>query len=187
MNTRDYGKTILQELQYTLSSIDPEKADILIGKIMGAGKVYVAGAGRSLLVMRAFAMRLMHMGLNAYVVGETSTPAAEMGDLLIIGSGSGETDSLVSMAKKARKLGIGLAIITIFVDSTIGKMADNALVIPASTTKVTKDSGYKSVQPGGTLFEQSLWLMCDTMVLRLAELMKVDANQCLDQRHANIE
>lgn len=187
MNTRDYGNTILQELQYTLSSIDPQKADILIGKIMEAGKVYVAGAGRSLLVMRAFAMRLMHLGLKAYVVGETSTPAAKNGDLLIIGSGSGETDSLVSMAKKAKRLDIDIAVMTIFSDSTIGEMTDNVLVIPASTTKVTKDSGYKSIQPGGTLFEQSLWLMCDTMVLRLAELMQVDANECLNKRHANIE
>lgn len=187
MNTREYGKTILQELQYTLSRIDPGKTDILIDKIMAAGKVYVSGAGRSLLSMRGFAMRLMHMGIDAYVIGETSTPAAAKGDLLLIGSGSGETGSLVSMAKKAKMMGIGLVIITIFADSTIGKMADDVLVIHASTTKIEKDSGYQSVQPGGTLYEQSLWLMCDTMVLRLAELMKVDANQCLEQRHANIE
>ena len=36
-------------------------------------------------------MRMMHVGLDAYVVGETVTPSLEADDIFIVGSGSGET------------------------------------------------------------------------------------------------
>lgn len=58
-------------------------------------------------------MRMMHMGIDAYVVGETVTANLEKGDLLIIGSGSGETKTLVSIAEKAKSLGGTVAAVTI--------------------------------------------------------------------------
>lgn len=98
MQTTQYLTKILNELQQSSSLILDEDAEKLVNGILGAKKVFVAGAGRSGFMGKSFAMRMMHMGIDAYVPGETTTPNFEKDDILIIGSGSGETKSLVSMA-----------------------------------------------------------------------------------------
>ena len=70
-----------------------------------SSRIFVAGAGRSGLCMRAFGMRLMHLGKTVYVVGETTTPSIAATDLLILGSGSGRTASLLAMAEQAQRRG----------------------------------------------------------------------------------
>jgi len=78
--------------------INKDSVNKLIEDILNANAIFLMGAGRSGLVARAFAMRLMHLGLKVYVVGETTTPAVKRGDLVIAISGSGETRSIVSLA-----------------------------------------------------------------------------------------
>lgn len=186
MNTVEYSKEIIKELERTLVQMSDEQAENLTDVILKSKKIFVAGAGRSGFMGRAFAMRLMHMGFDAYVVGETVTPNIEKDDLLLIGSGSGETGSLVSMANKAKKIGASLALVTIFPQSSIGKIADIVIKVPAPTPKVESDSGFKSIQPMGSLFEQSLLLFLDTIILRLMEKQGNDSNTMFT-RHANLE
>ncbi|WP_270584600.1 6-phospho-3-hexuloisomerase [Bacillus smithii] len=124
MKTTQYLGEILKELSRTVDLISDEEAEKLVDKILESKKIFVAGAGRSGFMAKSFAMRMMHMGLDAYVIGETVTPNYEKEDLLIIGSGSGETKSLVSMAEKAQKIGGSIAAATIFPESTIGQLAD---------------------------------------------------------------
>lgn len=188
MNTREITGHILNELDHSLNSIDPESTESLIDLITNAKKIFVAGAGRSKLMIRGFAMRLMHLGYQAYVVGETVTPAIDKEDLLIIGSGSGETGTLKVMAAKAKTIGARLALITIYPDSSIGKLADNIIKITAATTK-TQDGGLaRSIQPGANMFEQSLLLICDAIVIRMIEKFNFsETNQQLMKRHANLE
>jgi 6-phospho-3-hexuloisomerase len=185
MNTNEYSLQIVKELERTLSRVDASIGEEIVDRIIDANRVFIAGAGRSQLMLRGFAMRLMHLGLTAYVMGETVTPAIEKGDLLIIGSGSGETTSLVKAAEKAKSLGVELVLITIFSDSSIGKIADTILRVNAPTSKA--DSEFTSIQPGGSCFEQSMLLICDATVLRVAEKLKLDANENLKLRHANLE
>ena len=90
--------------------IAPDKKDIFNWK----RKIRLAAKG--------FANRLMHLGFQAYVIGEISTPHTKAGDLLIITSGSGETDALVSIAKKAKESGLYLGLVTMNPQSTLGKM-----------------------------------------------------------------
>ena len=90
------------ELSRTLSAISPVQMEQLADAILKAKRIFVAGAGRSGMMARCFVMRLMHMGLQAYMVGEVVTPGIAAGDLLLIASGSGETASLACMAKKAK-------------------------------------------------------------------------------------
>jgi 6-phospho-3-hexuloisomerase len=188
MNTVEISLAVLKELEGPLKQIDPEKAEALADAIVSAGTIFVAGTGRSLLMIRGLAMRLMHLGFQAYVVGETVTPAIEPGDLLIIGSGSGETATLAVMANKAKKVGAGLALITIYPESTIGKLADIVVQIHAVTTKSTKDSGAQTIQPGANMFEQCLLLFCDSTVIRIIEKNKIkDSNVGLMKKHANLE
>jgi 6-phospho-3-hexuloisomerase len=188
MKTKEYSQTILQELTRTLGGIPDAEAEGLADEILGAKRVFVAGAGRSLLMVRAFAMRLMQFGFHAYVVGETVTPAISKGDLFLIGSGSGETGALTLMAEKAKSVGARLALITIVTGSTIGLLSDRVIEIKAPSPKAKPGNEAVSVQPGGSLFEQSLLLFLDALVLRIAEKRGIkDENGLLMQNHANLE
>lgn len=90
-NAVDNVRKILAELDIILNSIDEKQTECLVDKILAIKgtdkKVYIAGVGRSSLMIRSFAMRLMHLDITVYVVGETVTPAIQEGDLLILGSG----------------------------------------------------------------------------------------------------
>jgi 6-phospho-3-hexuloisomerase len=134
---------------------------------------------------KSFAMRMMHMGLDAYVIGETITPNYEKDDILIIGSDSGETKSLVSIAKKAKKIGGTIAIATIFPKSTIGHLADITVTLPGSP-KDQSNNTYKTIQPMGSLFEQTLLLFYDAVILGMMEKKGLDSNMMFG-RQANLE
>lgn len=188
MNIPEILSTILAELETALQQIDPDQADQFADAILKADKVFVAGTGRSQMMIRGLAMRLMQLGFKAHVVGETTTPAIAPGDLLIIGSGSGETASLTVMANKAKKIGAQLALITIYPDSTIGKLTDTVVQIRAATPKSEKASGASSIQPGAGTFEQSMLIFCDATVIRIIEKQKItDSNTVLMKAHANLE
>lgn len=104
MQTTEYYSRIMEELRRAETQISDQAAEQLVNGILESKKVFAAGAGRSGLMGKSFIMRLMHMGLDAYVVGETVTGTFEKDDILIIGSGSGETKSLISMAEKAKAI-----------------------------------------------------------------------------------
>ena len=147
-----------------------------------APRVFVAGAGRSGLCMRALGMRLMHLGKTVYVVGETITPRCSAANLLIIGSGSGRTTGLLAMAEKARNQGAQILLFTTDATSPLAQLADHRIVIPAPSLREAEGS----LQPMGTLFEQSLLILCDTLILRLMQRIGIGAAQMLE-RHANLE
>jgi 6-phospho-3-hexuloisomerase len=184
MNTSPYFE-ILHELQQAANQLDDEQADQLVEQIIESDKVFLAGAGRSGLMAKAFAMRLMHLGIEAYVVGESITPNLTENDMLIIGSGSGETKGLLSMAKKAKSLQASVALVTIFPESTIGQLADITVKLPGSP-KDKSTSNYSTIQPMGSLFEQTLLLFFDAVILRLMEKKGYDSTTMFG-RHANLE
>jgi 6-phospho-3-hexuloisomerase len=92
------------------------------------------------------------------------------------------------MANKAKKVGAKLALITIYPDSSIGKLADIIVQINAATTKGDKNSDIKSIQPGANMFEQSMLLLCDAIVIRIIDVNHIeDSNANLMKTHANLE
>ena len=109
----------------------------------------MAGKGRTGLQMKAFAMRLMHLGMDVHVVGESTTPGLQSGDLLLIGSASGKTSSLVAYAQAAEAQRAGLAAITANRESLIAMAAEVHVYIPAPSHKIKDDAGGKSVLPLG--------------------------------------
>jgi 6-phospho-3-hexuloisomerase len=185
MQTKEYVAEIIQELQRAAGSIGEPESEWLAERILRAQKIFTAGAGRSGLMMKAFAMRMMQMGLDVHVVGETVTPGLSQEDLLIIGSGSGETKSLVSAAQKAKSLHAAVAVITIVPESTIGKTADLAVVLPGSP-KDKSEGGDSTIQPMGALFEQMLLVFCDAVILKLMDKRGLDS-AAMYGRHANLE
>ena len=183
---QEIGKHILQELEKTVSSTVDEQAQDLVQAILQASKIFVAGAGRSGLMGKAFAMRLMHIGFDVYVVGETTTPNLDPEDMLIIASGSGATESLIVMAQKTKALGVRISLVTIDGQSPIAQLADIVLTIPAPSPKIQKETGFTSIQPMGSLFEQSLLLVLDAVILILMERQH-KTSDIMFTKHANLE
>ncbi|TXC91329.1 6-phospho-3-hexuloisomerase [Metabacillus litoralis] len=185
MKTTQLLAEILKELENSSQLISDEEAERLVEEILESKKVFVAGAGRSGFMAKSFAMRMMHMGFDAYVIGETVTPTFEKDDILIIGSGSGETKSLVMIAEKAKTISGKIAAITIFPDSTIGQLADFTIKLPGAPKDKTEND-YKTIQPMGSLFEQTLLLLYDAIILRLMEKRGLDSTKMYG-KHANLE
>ena len=186
MNTSEYTREVVREIEKAVAAIAPEEAERLVDLVLDARRVFIAGAGRSGFAVKAFAMRLMHLGFTAFVVGETATPSATAEDVVVIGSGSGETASLVAIAEKAKAIGVRIALVTIVPDSSIGRLADARVRIEAPTPKAQRRGRTASIQPMGTLFEQTMSVLLDSVILRLTERMGVDAD-AMFARHANLE
>jgi 6-phospho-3-hexuloisomerase len=179
---------IIQELAENAKRIDNDQLTEAEKLIKEADRIFIAGAGRSGFAARGFANRLMHLGFKSFFVGEPTTPSIQKDDLLVIGSGSGRTESLVSMANKAKKQGAKLITLTIFPENTIGSLADVTIKIPGLTSKadnVVKEE-VVSIQPKGNSFEQLSWLIYDSIIIDL----KRETGQTEEQmfsRHANLE
>jgi 6-phospho-3-hexuloisomerase len=184
-HTSFYFSQVIEEINKTVNSIPDEASEALLNQIMQSNKIFVAGAGRSGLMGKAFVMRMMHMGLDAYVVGETVTANLEKGDLLIIGTGSGETKTLIPIVEKAKSLGGIVAAVTISQDSTIGKLADIVIQLPGSP-KEQHESISQSIQPMGSLFEQTMLLFYDALILRYMTQKGLSSSQMYG-KHANLE
>ena len=179
--------SVLSELENCLSGVNREQIRGAVERIEQADRVFLAGAGRSALAIRGCAMRLMHLGRQAFVVGETTTPSISNRDLLIVGSGSGRTKSLIGFAEKARKIDAQILLLTIDPTSPLADSADHVVRIPASTPKLEgKDAKLASIQPMGSLFEQSLFVILDTLILLLMKRSGEPVERMFG-RHANLE
>ncbi len=176
---------ILEELKPVAEEIDKAQVEEFCQRIFAAKRIYLAGRGRSGLIARMFAMRLMHMELEAYVVDEVVTPAIGKDDLLIICSGSGETESLKTMADRAKAAGASLMLITANEESYIADRADAKIVIHGYTPKNEKNV-HSSIQPLGAQFEQLQMLLLDGIVVMLKQQIGVSEEKMM-ARHANLE
>ncbi|MFC0212662.1 6-phospho-3-hexuloisomerase [Paenibacillus chartarius] len=182
---KKYVEQIVRELAHAAAMMSGDHDDRLGEAISRAGRIFVAGAGRSGLMMKAFAMRLMHLGYSAHVVGESVTPGIAEGDLLIIGSGSGETRSLIGMLEKAKTYRATIAVVTTQPSSSISLRSDIVIVLPGATKD--HSSGLElTAQPMGSLFEQTLLLYLDAAILHLMELQGQNSGKMYG-RHANLE
>lgn len=189
-------KLMATKIRSTANSISDKDAERFIQVLLDARRIYVAGAGRSGLVAKAFAMRLMHLGLQAYVIGETITPALNRGDVMVIFSGSGKTKTVADLAETARDIGGKICLITSNADSRIGKMADCIVIIEHHRDAVADDAAefeirqmmgdHKSFAPLGTLFETASMIFADAVISRMMEITKTDES-ALKNRHTNIE
>ncbi len=186
--------TITKHVEDVAEELGEEEVEALIDAILSSKKVFVYGAGRSGLVAKAFAMRLMHLGINVFVVGEIITPAIEKEDLLITISGSGETTSVVNAAKIAKNVGAKVALITTYPNSSLGRLADIVVVVKGRTKlRGEKDFVMRQIKgehyplaPLGTLFEIAVLIFLDALIVELmVRLGKTEEE--MRTRHATIE
>jgi 6-phospho-3-hexuloisomerase len=176
-----HQKLIIEKIASVLDATDPSY-DVRVTQLLdNASRVFVTGAGRSGLVARFFAMRLMHGGYDAYVVGEIVTPSIRKGDLFIVISGSGETETMIAFTKRAKELGANIALLTTKSSSTIGDMADIVCQIG------TPDKYGKTVgMPMGTTFELSTLIFLEATISHIIHEKGIPEEE-MRTRHANLE
>ncbi|MBN2111050.1 MAG: 6-phospho-3-hexuloisomerase [Methanosarcinaceae archaeon] len=180
-------------LEKLASEIDNDSIKEMLTELLNARRIFVLGAGRSGLVGRAFAMRLMHLGLSSHVVGETTTPAVSDEDVVIAISGSGQTRSVADLGKVAKDIGATLIAITSNRDSKLGNLSDVVVELPGRTKE---DVGgylerhmrgeYTYLTPLGTSFETSASVFLDAVIAELIFITGASEAD-LKSRHTNIE
>lgn len=176
-----------EEVSRTLGLIADTQSDAIgavADAIAAADRVFVLGAGRSGLALRMTAMRLMHLGKTVFVVGDTTTPAIEAGDLLLTASGSGTTAGIVRAATTAHDAGGIVVAITTAPGSPLAAVADATVIAPAAD-KLDR-SGAASAQYAGSLFEQVVVLLGDALFHLLWQRSGQSADD-LWPRHSNLE
>ena len=186
MNTTDTFRGSLDYIQRKtidiLNTVTREDIKKINQSFFKARRIFVYGAGRSGLVSKAFAIRLVHLGFQTFVIGETIGAPVKKGDLVCIVTGSGETIPAVMTAEIAKNLEATLVVITGNKHSRITKFADIAIVLNADCTEKER----KKFAPLGTLFEASAWIFLDSII---AELMKnkKETEESMRSRHATLE
>jgi 6-phospho-3-hexuloisomerase len=193
---QDMMRLMAQKIRAIANIISDEDVQKFINELLHAKRIYVMGAGRSGLVAKAFAMRLMHLGFQAFVVGETITPSLSKGDIMVIFSGSGRTKTIADIAETAKEIGAKICLITSDAHSRIGKISDCIVIIEHHRDVVTDDAvefeirqmmgDHKSFAPLGTLFETASMIFADAVISRLMEITHVD-EIALKNRHTNVE
>jgi len=185
MDYHEYLKKVLEEHQSVLPVVSGQEVEALIENLLSAKRVFAVGVGRVQLSLLAFVKRLNHLGIAATYVGAIDEPAITKEDLLLVGSGSGETAIPAAIARIAKKHGAKIAHVGSNTRSTISKLADITVRIPC-WTKLTLADEIDSIQPMSSLFEQSLLIFLDVVALMLIERKKINI-ETLWHAHANLE
>ena len=187
-------REIAEQVLDVLGALNGEQVESFVQSLLDAKRIFVIGAGRSGLVARAFAMRMMHLGLDTHVVGETITPSLREGDLLVAVSGSGETSLTVSAAEIAKKIGAKIVAVTSYPKSSLAKISDHMVILPGRTkTESTPDflrrellGEHPSSAPLGTTFEITALVFFDGVIAGLMAALG-EKEEDLRARHATIE
>jgi len=160
---------VIAEISDAIQKTQLEGYSDFLSAIENSGsKIVCTGAGRVGLAMRGFTMRLNHLGIDAYFLGETIVPHTGPGDLLIVGSGSGSTASILKLVEIAKSKGLKIALVTSANTSPMRDLSDVSVLLH-TPNKTPQSSELVSIQPMTTLFEQSISIFLDSVVLDLME------------------
>jgi 3-hexulose-6-phosphate synthase/6-phospho-3-hexuloisomerase len=177
----NHHQFIMNKIAGVLSATDRTYDGKLTRLLDRSSRIFIAGAGRSGLIAKFFSMRLMHGGYEVYVVGEIVTPSISRGDLLIVISGSGETETMMAFTKRAKEQGATIALISTKSSSSIGDLSDVVFQI-GSPEQYRKVVG----MPMGTTFELSTLLLLEATISHVIHTKKIPEEQ-MRIRHANLE
>jgi 6-phospho-3-hexuloisomerase len=192
------AEEIVACIKMSIEELDMKSVERLVKTLVGSKdkKIFTVGMGRSGFVARAFALRLMNLGFNVYFLGETITPAAEKGDLLVAISGTGTTKMVLTASAAAKDIGAKVIAITSFPESPLGKLADLIVEVKGRTKAGTpKEKDYLTRQimgvgepltPLGSIFEINSMVFLDSLVVELMHrLGSTEAD--MKRRHATLE
>lgn len=192
------AEEIIAGIKNSIENLNMKEVERLIELLLEAKdkKIFIVGMGRSGFVARAFALRLMNLGFNVYFLGETITPAAEKGDLLIAISGTGATKLVLTASTAAKEIGATVIAFTSFSESPLGQAADHTVTIKGRTKAGwPKEEDYLARQligerepltPLGSVFENNCMVFLDSLVVELMHRLG-RTEEDLKRRHATIE
>lgn len=183
---------VLSEIDEVLSSISEEKLNEFVDIITSNKDIKVLGyaAGRMGSGLKAFIMRLNHLGIKASFFGDNYVPPMTNEDVFICCSNSGSTQSVYTILEIFKRKTNGKVIS--LVGNETSKIAEASdLVIKFKTCNGglnSKDDTSKinSIQPMTTLTEQSMFVLFDIIVMMILDKMNIDIKDT-KKYHSNIE
>jgi len=177
---------LIQQLKRGLKNADEKDFYEFAKFFLQNKRIYVTGAGRSGLVGKFFAMRLMHLGNKVFVLGETNTPSIQKGDILVCISASGSTSSVVNAATTAKKHAATILAITANPKGILQELSDFTVMINNRDNKRRKKHNVNDRKtPLGTLFELSSLLYLETLISEIMYVCNID-EETMRARHINI-
>lgn len=182
---QELSKMALDELQAVFSKMDDSNVRSLLELIKKTPRIFLLAAGREGLATKSFAMRLMHLGKQTYWIWDDTTPSIGEGDLMICACGSADVGHENYITQMAKNNGSTLALITPANQGYILSIADLVINVPAAAYKAVGDF-VPSQQLMGNLFEQTLFILYDVIIMMLKEEMKISSEQMVG-RHRNVE
>ncbi len=188
----EQGAQALEELGAVLARLDAGAAETAVAEVAKAKRLALYGVGREGLMMKAFAMRLYHLGLDAHVVGDMSTPPLGQRDLLLVSAGPGHFSTVAALLEVASAAGARTLCVTAQPDGSVPQAADNVLLLPAQTMAAQtmaddrKADQAASLLPMGSLYEGAQYLVFEILVLALRARLG-ESPESLRQRHTNLE
>jgi len=172
--------TSINEMTELYESLDEVKYKDFIGELKirkGIDKKIVGlGAGRMGYSLRAFIMRLGHIGYDATFIGDTVVPRVGSGDLVIVNSSSGSTPTIALLASQAKDAGATIISVCSSSDTPIGKLSSVCLTY----------GDFKSKQMMKTAFEQFTFVLFDAMAHDIVKDLQLDA-RWISYNHSILE
>lgn len=183
MNVETRYSEMLNEIANVMRDVSANELRTLCNEIVAVRRIFLIGAGRTGLILRMLAMRLMQVGRQVYFVGDCTTPAIVAADLLIAASFSGTTTTTLALAKKSLTFGARLSVITGQAESPLTQIANTTLWLP-----IPKNATVNHYQPQvlNTLFEQCLFVTNSLIIEDVIDQLNEDEPRML-RRHANLE
>jgi 6-phospho-3-hexuloisomerase len=179
------ARALLAEVEGVVAAMPGDALEPLVKAIAAARRIALYGQGRTGLVMQGLTMRLYHLGREAHFVGAMNAPPLGPGDLFLVNAALGDLPTGLALIASARKAGARVAVITGVADSPAGRAADTILAIPAQTMANDTGPGARSAMPMGSQYEAVLFVLCEALVLRLAERLGIGF-EAMRERHANL-
>jgi 6-phospho-3-hexuloisomerase len=183
-NIRQLGSEALEEIGAVFAHLTPDAAEPLLEEILRARRIATYGVGREGLMMRAFCMRLFHLGLDAHVVGDMTTPPLEAGDLLMVSAGPGNFSTVAGLVGVAKVSGARTLCFTAQPNGAVPQACDTVTVLPAQT--MADDQSSSGLLPMGSLYEAVQLVFFDLVSLLLRERLR-QSPEAMRARHTNLE
>ncbi len=174
----------IEEIRGVLRGGAAAEAERLRDELLAAHRIACFGVGREGLMMSALCMRLMHLGLDAHVVGDMTTPPLGAGDLLVVSAGPGAFSTVNALLGVARSAGARTVVVTAQPDGASARFADAVINVRAQT--MADDRGGTSVLPMGSLYEAALLVFFDIVTILLRERTR-QTTDGMRARHTNLE
>jgi 6-phospho-3-hexuloisomerase len=176
----------LDEMKEVFNRIQPDTAEQMCSELLKARRIAIYGCGREGLMLKALGMRLMHLGLDAHIVGDMSTPPVRTGDLLLVSAGPGAVATVLTLMDVAKDAGASTMVITAQPEGLAARKAGVTIYLPAQTMANDTGGAASSILPMGSLFEIVQLIFFDLVVLKLQELTNQSFSE-MRERHTNLE